>query len=198
MNASKITNAELEDATKSFVSIESAAKISRKHVRQKLEDIFQLDRGALYPRKDEINDIVQKILKNLLEKEFNKKHKKEKEKEEVEADADADAKKNDDANDTADEETKVKKRKLTALKEIHAIRKQQANMMTKNFFLENARTLNFELCENVQIDMKPRIFTTGSCGWHVTERSYIPVGNKDVLCHVCFNITIMNSKEWEL
>lgn len=202
MDTSHITEEQIEDAAKTFISIESAAEISRKHVREKLEEIFKLDKGALTARKHEINAIVQNIVRDLLEEQdkitSNKTIRNVKTKDEQLKDDDDDNNNNsNDVDDVSKGDAPSKKRRVTSIKEVHDARKKQSKAMTKKSFMENAEALNFELSEDVNIHMKPRVFSTGSCGWHVTERYFLPVGNKDVLCHICFNVTILNSKEWK-
>lgn len=201
MDTSHITKKQLEDAAKTFISIESAAEISRKYVREKLEEIFQLEKGTLVERKYEINDIVQNILKNLLEKQSkilsNKKVNCIKMNDDP---LKHNQKQNHDENgveDATNDEVSSKKRKVTSYKEMSDARKKQSKAMTKKSFMENAEALNFDLSKDVNILMKPRVFSTGNCGWHVTERYFLPVGKTDVLCHICFNVTVLNSKEWK-
>lgn len=79
------------------MSIESAAQISRRHVRQKLEEIFNLKENDLYKRKKEINDIVNRVLTNLLEEENKKRNEELKIKKEQEN--------NDNVNDHEDKPT---------------------------------------------------------------------------------------------
>ncbi|KOB62749.1 hypothetical protein PFHG_04516, partial [Plasmodium falciparum HB3] len=204
-----------------FVSIESAAQISRRHVRQKLEEIFNLKENDLYKRKKEINDIVNRVSTNLLEEENKKRNEELKIKKEQENNdnvndhedkptADVDTNKN--KMITKEENTKnknvkkynnsddqtvcsqtdavdknsSKKRKSTG-NDVVSVRKKQANIMTKDYFLKHAKSILCNMSENINLTLEPRIFSTGSCGWHIMDKIYLLVGDRNVLCQFCIN-----------
>ncbi|CRH03960.1 conserved Plasmodium protein, unknown function [Plasmodium relictum] len=226
MSVEDITTEQLENATKSFVSIESATQISRRYVRKKLEEIFNLEENALYERKKEINDIVEKVLTNLLEEENKKKNgglqMKNEEINNIKTNDDGRQKLDDKSNninnneDEIREETKnednnydkslckisddndknsSKKRKKSGNDMVSA-RKKQANVMTKEYFLNNAKALFCNISENIKLKLEPRIFSTGSCGWHMMDKIYLLVGDHSVLCQFCINCSVIGSKQW--
>ncbi|KAI4835823.1 hypothetical protein MKS88_005040 [Plasmodium brasilianum] len=230
MSVEDITTEQLEDATKSFVSIESATQISRRFVRKKLEEIFNLEENALYERKKEINDIVEKVLINLLQEENKKKNDdlriKDEDMNSVETNDDGDENsilansskmnsnqrnknrseevKNENSiddkslcaqSDSNDNKNSSKKRKKGGNESLSA-RKKQANVMTKDYFLDSAKTLLCNISENIKLKLEPRIFSTGSCGWHIMDKVYLLVGDHNVLCQLCINCSVIGSKQW--
>ncbi|SOS81018.1 conserved Plasmodium protein, unknown function [Plasmodium sp. gorilla clade G1] len=231
MNVEDITTEQLENATKTFVSIESAAQISRRHVRQKLEEIFNLKENDLYKRKKEINDIVNRVLTNLLEEENKKRNEELKIKKEQENNdnvndhedkptADVDTNKNKmitkeentknknvKKDNNSDDQTMCsqtdavdknssKKRKSTG-NDVVSVRKKQANIMTKDYFLKHAKSILCNMSENINLTLEPRIFSTGSCGWHIMDKIYLLVGDRNVLCQFCINCSVIGSKQWD-
>ncbi|SCM05027.1 conserved Plasmodium protein, unknown function [Plasmodium chabaudi chabaudi] len=227
MGIEDITADELEKAIKSFVTIETASQISRRNVRTQLEQIFNLEENALYERKKEINEILNKILKELLEEDEKQKgseentdctnkndsktndQEKEVQNEKPQKSSSKDkinkiVKKekendNDSASSSSESNTKnknsSKKRKQNLPENIPA-KKRQANVMTKDYFMENAETLCCNLTEDIQLKLEPRVFNTGSCGWHMMDKIYLSVGDHDVLCQLCINCSVIGSKQW--
>ncbi|SCP06234.1 conserved Plasmodium protein, unknown function [Plasmodium ovale] len=228
MSVEDITAEELENATKSFVSIESATQISRRYVRKKLEEIFNLEENALYERKREINEIVEKVLTNLLEEENKKKndelHVKEEDMNSIKTNDAGDTnsvqdnsskrssnqgkagvekikneRNNDDKSSCSQSDSNdkgsSKKRKKSGNETLSA-RKKQANVMTKDYFLDNAKPLCCNISENIKLKLEPRIFSTGSCGWHMMDKIYLLVGDHNVLCQLCINCSVIGSKQW--
>ncbi|CDU85104.1 conserved protein, unknown function [Plasmodium yoelii] len=211
MGIEEITADELEKAIKSFVSIETASQISRRNVRTQLEQIFNLEENALYERKKEINEILNKILKELLE-EDEKQHSEEntdsanntktnddQEKEDKTNKIVKKENNNDNVSSGSESNTKnknsSKKRKQNPVENISA-KKRQANVMTKDYFMENAKPLYCNLTEDIQLKLEPRMFNTGSCGWHIMDKIYLSVGEHDVLCQLCINCSVIGSKQW--
>ncbi|CRG95696.1 conserved Plasmodium protein, unknown function [Plasmodium gallinaceum] len=224
MSVEDITTEQLENATKSFVSIESATQISRRYVRKKLEEIFNLEENALYERKKEINDIVEKVLTNLLEEENMKKNEgfsmKNEEVNNIKINDDKkenlDSKSNfinnnkdeikeeikNENNDNkslcalSDEDKNSSKKRKKSSNDAVSTRKKQANIMTKEYFLNNAKSLFCNISENIKLKLEPRIFSTGSCGWHMMDKVYLLVGDHSVLCQFCINCSVIGSKQW--
>ncbi|CAA9990428.1 conserved Plasmodium protein, unknown function [Plasmodium knowlesi strain H] len=227
MGVEDISAEELEKATRSFVSIESATQISRRYVRKKLEEIFNLEENSLYERKKEINDIVAKVLTNLLEEENRKKNEELRSKDananSVETNDKADqngencnsrkrrnsqnktkgeiVKKenmNDDKSSSAESDSndKSSSKKRKKNDEPLSARKKQANVMTKDYFLDNSESLLCNISDNIKLKLEPRIFSTGSCGWHMMDKVYLLVGDHNVLCQLCINCSVIGSKQW--
>ncbi|VEV56956.1 conserved Plasmodium protein, unknown function [Plasmodium vinckei vinckei] len=226
MGIEDITTDELEKAIKSFVTIETASQISRRNVRTQLEQIFNLEENALYERKKEINEVLNNILKELLEEDEKQKgseentdsankndtkandgQEKEVQNEKTQKNSNNDKtnkivkkeKVNDSESSSSESNTKnknsSKKRKQNPAENLPA-KKRQANVMTKDYFMENAETLCCNLTEDIQLKLEPRVFNTGSCGWHMMDKIYLSVGEHDVLCQLCINCSVIGSKQW--
>ncbi|KJP89822.1 hypothetical protein AK88_00533 [Plasmodium fragile] len=225
MGVEDISAEELEKATRSFVSIESATQISRRYVRKKLEEIFNLEENSLYERKKEINDIVAKVLTSLLEEENRGKNEqlraKDANAESVETNDTVDQNgincnsrkrrssqmttgeivKTENLNDDktssthsdSNDRSSSKKRKRND--EPLSARKKQANVMTKDYFLDNAESLLCNISDNIKLKLEPRTFSTGSCGWHMMDKVYLLVGDHNVLCQLCINCSGRSTHE---
>ncbi|GAW83039.1 conserved Plasmodium protein, unknown function [Plasmodium gonderi] len=228
MGVEDITAEDLEKATKSFVSIESASQISRRYVRKKLEEIFNLEENSLHERKKEINDIITKVLTNILEEENKKKNNDlceidgdmntaetnnegeqynkqlnyrknhsnmNKTKNEIIKSENMNDDKLSSAQSDNNDKSSSKKRKNNDSEPLSA-RKKQANIMTKDYFLNNAESLLCNLSNDIKLKLEPRMFSTGSCGWHMMDKVYLLVGDQNVLCQLCINCSVIGSKQW--
>ncbi|EAN32816.1 hypothetical protein TpMuguga_02g00533 [Theileria parva strain Muguga] len=72
----------------------------------------------------------------------------------------------------------------------------QRDMMTKDFFMKNAKSIEIKLQESDPIFAIPRLFSTGSCGWNCNGKIKLKIGDQDVYCQVGFNCTVVGSKNW--
>ncbi|VWU49184.1 conserved protein, unknown function [Hepatocystis sp. ex Piliocolobus tephrosceles] len=232
MRVQDITKEELERAAKSIISIESATQMTKRHVRQKIEEFFNLNENALYERKNEINEIIGDVLTNLIEEKQNKKNENENENklvvkedimnnvknsnveenksilkmtsenvEQVIENNVLNTKMENNVNDTSEcsksdsnDKPNSKKRKLN-VNESQSTTKKQANIMTKDYFLSNAITLNLKIGDELKLKLEPRMFSTGSCGWHITDKIPLLVGEHEVLCQLCINCSGIRKKE---
>jgi len=47
----------------------------------------------------------------------------------------------------------------------------------------------------VEMEAMPKEFSTGSFGWYLTGKTYLPVGEKKVNVQIGLNLTVIGSKE---
>jgi hypothetical protein len=78
--------------------------------------------------------------------------------------------------------------------------KAQAKAMTQAQFLRDAKPMKFNVNDGeYQVEAKPRIFGTGSSGWHFGTKQEMKIGDGDTALMAMFNfqVTIIGSKQWE-
>lgn len=136
----KIDDEQLKTAIQELVTEHGVESFTRKSLRHKLEEKFELEVDSLLSRKDEIRDFVTDILAA---------------------------------------PPPVKKKGKFA---------QQSTMMTKSEFLNEATPLETQL-GHLNFEVKPRNFSTGSCGWWYGNKHEISVGDQSVTCQITINCT---------
>ncbi|BAM40257.1 conserved hypothetical protein [Theileria orientalis strain Shintoku] len=77
------------------------------------------------------------------------------------------------------------------------VSKLQQDLMTKEFFLENARSLEVKIGDSDPIFAKPRAFSTGNLGWFINSKTTCKVGDQEVICQVGVTCTAIGSKNWK-
>jgi len=76
------------------------------------------------------------------------------------------------------------------------IKRQQARLMTKAFFVKNGDNMDLTLGTGVSEKCVPKEFSTGSCGWGLSKKVSFRVGDKDVQCQLSVNCIAVGSKQW--
>lgn len=165
-----------EEHLREVVTAETWKDMSRKLAREKLEEKLGVDPDGLKAYKKEINEILDKIV-NELTGEGNS--------ESEAGDSDAD-----------DEEAEpASKKQKTGPDPPKNLKKLQSSLMSRQSFLEQAPVMASKIGDMV-FDMKPRTFSSGSCGWFHGGKVAIKVGNQEIWCQLGVNCTVLGSKEW--
>ncbi|PHJ21703.1 apicomplexan specific protein [Cystoisospora suis] len=168
-----------EALLREIVTVESYGTLSRKAARYELEKKMGLKEDDLKPFKDELSVLLEKIVDDIT------------------------ANLADDSNDKADDsdtaeaedgEPGEKKPKTTSMPK--NLKKLQASLMSRNDFLEKAPVLASRVGDDFSFEMKPRTFSSGSCGWFYGAKVPIKVGKQEVWCQLGVNCTVLGSKEW--
>lgn len=98
----------------------------------------------------------------------------------------------DDSSDTEEAIEKSSGSAVTAAgatgKRAVGFRKAQASIMTRTYFIENAKPLESNLGP-IEFTAQPREFKTGSCGWFFNCKRELDVGGTSVHCQVTVNCT---------
>lgn len=168
-----------EEHLREVVTAETWKDMSPKLVRERLEKKLGLDPDGLKPHKKEINKILDKIVT------------------ELSGDGDSDpedpgAEESD--GDDEDSEPALKKQK-TKSEPPKNLKKLQATLMSRQSFLEQAPVMSSRIGD-LAFDMKPRTFSSGSCGWFHGGKVAIKVGDQEIWCQLGVNCTVLGSKEW--
>ncbi|CDJ60709.1 hypothetical protein, conserved [Eimeria maxima] len=169
-----------EEHLREVITAETWKDMSRKAAREKLEEKMGLKTDSLKDHKKEINEIIDKIVEELNE---------DGEEEESEEEEDGD-----ESYDDEESEQPSKKQK-TGNGPPKNLKKLQSTMMAKSTFLEKAPVLASKIGD-VQFEMKPRTFSSGSCGWFHGSKVAIKVGDQEIWCQLGVNCTVLGSKEW--
>lgn len=166
-----------EEYLREVVTAETWRDMSRKLAREKLEDKLGLGPDGLKDQKQEINQILDKIVNELVEAE---------ESESEGGDSEVDD----------DEPGPPSKKQKTGPDPPKNLKKLQSSLMSRQSFLEQAPVMASQIGDLV-FDMKPRTFSSGSCGWFHGGKVAIKVGDQEVWCQLGVNCTVLGSKEWK-
>lgn len=72
--------------------------------------------------------------------------------------------------------------------------KNLPSLFTRAYFNAQARVIRVFLGD-LRLDMKPKVFKTGSQGWHLCTKAQMGVGDARVWCQINIQVTILGSKE---
>ncbi|KAL8271334.1 hypothetical protein Esti_004773 [Eimeria stiedai] len=133
-----------EEILREVVTPETWRDISRKVAREKLEEKLGVAPESFKAVKNEINEIIDKIVEEL-------------------ADEDASGSEAG-GSDSDDEAEPTPKKQKTGAGPPKNLKKLQSTIMSRQSFLEQAPVMASKIGEMV-FDMKPRTFSSGSCGW---------------------------------
>lgn len=190
---------ELERVLRLFVNSESVEHLSRKLARRELERRLNLPEDALKSRRDEVNSILENLVSEI-RGEGDQEDNAEVEEEGGEPPEDSngvdEAGEQSDGGDEEDSEPRSKKQKLGPDPPKN-LKKAQADIMTKSEFLKLAMVLETHIGPHLKFDLKPRTFSSGSCGWYHGGKVEIPVGRQKIWCQLGINCTVLGSKDWE-
>lgn len=75
-------------------------------------------------------------------------------------------------------------------------KKAQERSMTRAVFLDEAETYDCKI-GTLDFKLEPRVFSTGSCGWHFSNKLDLNVGGKTVKSTLSLNLTVIGSKAWK-
>ncbi|KEP62991.1 UNVERIFIED_CONTAM: hypothetical protein HHA_216410 [Hammondia hammondi] len=172
-----------EALLREIVTLETYGSLSRKVARYELEKRMGLKEDDLKPFKDQISVILEKIVDDITADQENDESGKS-----DESDADK--------AETREPDSKKQKtgNNVNAPKNL---KKLQASLMSKNEFLDKAPVLASRIGDELLFDMKPRTFSSGSCGWFYGSKVAIKVGKQEVWCQLGVNCTVLGSKEWD-
>ena len=68
--------------------------------------------------------------------------------------------------------------------------------MSKRKFLAEADVMTVEMAGNT-LTGEPRTFSSGACGWYLSGKVEIPVGDKVIWSQVGLNAVIPGSNDWK-
>ncbi|OEH78784.1 uncharacterized protein LOC34617400 [Cyclospora cayetanensis] len=171
----KFDPAKAEEHLREVVTAETWKDMSRKLAREKLEEKLGVAPDGLKDHKKAINEILDKIVNELSGG----------------GDSESEAEESE-----ADEETEpATKKQKTGPDPPKNLKKLQASLMTRQSFLEQAPVMASKIGE-MMFDMKPRTFSSGSCGWFHGGKVAIKVGDQEIWCQLGVNCTVLGSKEW--
>lgn len=166
-----------EEVLREVVTAETWRDMSRKLAREKLEEKLGLGPDGLKGQKQEVNAILDKIVNELIEEEESESGGAESEP------------------DDEEREPPSKKQK-TGPDPPKNLKKLQSSLMSRQSFLERAPVMASQIGD-LAFDMKPRTFSSGSCGWFHGGKVAIKVGDQEVWCQLGVNCTVLGSKEWK-
>ncbi|KAL8429163.1 hypothetical protein Efla_006299 [Eimeria flavescens] len=166
-----------EEILREVVTPETWRDMSRKVAREKLEEKLGVPPDGFKSVKTEINEILDKIVNEIAEDD-------ESESEGADSDAEEEA-----------AEPALKKQK-TGRDPPKNLKKLQATIMSRQSFLEVAPVMASKIGD-VVFEMKPRTFSSGSCGWFHGGKVAIKVGDQELWCQLGVNCTVLGSKEWK-
>lgn len=190
---------ELERVLRLFVTADSVEHLSRKLARRELERRLNLPEDALKSRKDEVNSILENLVSEIRgEEEEDPQVKPEPENSETTEDPNGldEAGEPSDGREEEDSEPKKKRQKVGSDPPKN-LKKAQAAIMTKSEFLKFAMVLETHIGPHLKFELKPRTFSSGSCGWYHGSKVEMPVGRQKIWCQLGINCTVLGSKEWE-
>lgn len=165
-----------EEHLRELVTAETWKDMSRKLAREKLEEKLGAGPDGLKAHKKEINEILDKIVNELS----------------GEGDSESDV---GDSDPEYEEAEPASKKQKTGSDPPKNLKKLQSSLMSRQSFLEQAPVMASKIGDMV-FDMKPRTFSSGSCGWFHGGKVAIKVGNQEIWCQLGVNCTVLGSKEW--
>lgn len=165
-----------EEHLREVVTEETWKDMSRKVAREKLEEKFGVGQDGLKAHKKEINEILDKIVSELS--------------------GDGGSESEGGQSDADEQETEpAPKKQKTGPDPPKNLKKLQSSLMSRQAFLDKAPVMASKIGDMV-FDMKPRTFSSGSCGWFHGGKVAIKVGDQEIWCQLGVNCTVLGSKEW--
>ncbi|CDI76699.1 hypothetical protein, conserved [Eimeria acervulina] len=166
-----------EEHLRELITAETWKEMSRKTAREKLEEKMGLKAESLKEHKKEINEIIDKIVEELNDNE------------------DEDDSEGDGGDSEEEEAEQPSKKQKTGNEPPKNLKKLQSSLMSRSAFLEKAPVMASKIGD-MTFDMKPRTFSSGSCGWFHGGKVAIKVGDQEIWCQLGVNCTVLGSKEW--
>merc|ERR1719240_1241604 len=77
-----------------------------------------------------------------------------------------------------------------------SVKKDQMSLMTRTDFSKAATTLDCKIGD-YKLEVPPKNFSTGSCGWFCSKKDKVTVGGVEAIATYQVMITVVGSKEWE-
>lgn len=74
-------------------------------------------------------------------------------------------------------------------------KKERIQQMTRQEFAEQAKPGACQL-NGLPFSIAPKLFSTGSVGWHGAMKVNMQVGEKLMECQLGLTLTVIGSKEW--
>lgn len=179
----KLDEAKAEELLREIVTLETYGSLSRKVARYELEKRMGLKEDDLKRFKDQISVILEKIVDDITANQAND-----------------DLDKSDEPDDGKEDDAGPERKKQNTGKNATApknLKKLQSSLMSKNEFLDKAPVLASQIGDELLFEMKPRTFSSGSCGWFYGSKVAIKVGKQEVWCQLGVNCTVLGSKEWD-
>lgn len=200
VDPASIGKEELEKTLRLFITEESVEHFSRKLARRELEKRYGLPEDALKNRKVDVNSILEKLVAEIRDaQERTKATVKEEEGDEAPQDNNGfdESEHPSDADGEEEEEEAAPKRQKVGQDPPKNLKKAQADIMTKSEFLKLAMVLETRIGPHLKFELKPRTFSSGSCGWYHGGKVEMPVGRQKIWCQLGINCTVLGSKDWE-
>lgn len=198
-----ISDQQIEDSLREILNKDSIHVLTYRKLIEHLETKYKVPNGSFDEKRAFIKSLSKAIVEEVGQQgqpEAGSQPQADGRQEQPQAEPPAEAARQpaeDDAPPSSDTESDVsteppKKKRNTGAKA------QQQKLMTKATFTEKAPELQFELNGGLlKAVLKPRKFSTGSCGWYYGSKLQIPVDGKEVVCQVGVNCTVVGSKAWE-
>lgn len=195
----------IKDAISALVTPETAGSLTRRLVRESLEERLGLASGSLEGQKDEISALLNEHLAWLRRQRGDSVNpqKEAAPPASTESPETTSAKRRrvlvkgeGGASEEEPESARGGKSQEKATPRQPGMRKQQASIMTRDYFSEHAQPLVSNLGP-VAFTAEPRQFSTGSCGWFYGTKEELAIGDKKVMCQVTVNCTVLGSKTWK-
>eukprot|EP01054_Gregarina_sp_Poly1_P009179 Gregarina_sp_Poly_1__9178@NODE_564_length_7515_cov_115_964823_g443_i0_p4_GENE_NODE_564_length_7515_cov_115_964823_g443_i0NODE_564_length_7515_cov_115_964823_g443_i0_p4_ORF_typecomplete_len252_score45_70DEK_C/PF08766_11/1_2e05CobT/PF06213_12/0_19DUF3006/PF11213_8/49DUF3006/PF11213_8/22TMEM119/PF15724_5/1_5e03TMEM119/PF15724_5/0_26_NODE_564_length_7515_cov_115_964823_g443_i053316086 len=191
-----ISTEQIRDALREWITPESLKSLTRRILRTKLEEKFELPERSTETRKKEINDLVREVMDSIMLQEQprspdpprRQKRKLSTMEEAAGSDNEEETSESGDETGKRGDDTRKKARKGS--------KKGQATIMTKSHFCDHALPLVSNLGP-LQFTATPREFSTGSCGWFYGSKHELPVGDEKVMCQLTINCAVLGSKSWK-
>jgi len=223
-NMSEETSLEkFESILREIIVPTSLDGMTKRLAREKLEHRLELPVDGLKARRNEINDLIDRIVSEVgganadaqaaadklkSEDADSKTHSASAIKGEHEGSGEGSDQEGGSASDSSCQETDSgasdnegnrasKKRKAKSKAQPKKkVKEMQKSLMTKDSFLKLADKLHVKMGP-LEFVMEPRKFNTGSVGWFYGSKVRLPVGDKEVHCQLTVNCAGLGSKEWK-
>lgn len=212
---------ELNARIRSFVTPETITSFTRKTVRERLEQEFQLPVDSLLPLRQDVNSILAQVVANYeaslatppteeaTPTEGGGTNKRPREADEepearpprktrrsVPAQAEEAASESSAEEEEEESEASSEPPRRTARAKARAgAKKEQAALMTRTEFSETAEALSAKIGD-FEFNLTPRVFSTGSCGWWFGNKVPFKIGDTEAICLLNVNCTVVGSKQW--
>lgn len=72
--------------------------------------------------------------------------------------------------------------------------KNLPSLFTRAYFTAKAVALKVFI-DGIRLDTKPKVFSSGSLGWHLSAKKQVAIGDALVWCQINTTITVLGSKE---
>jgi len=166
-------------ACEQIITPENCSKMTIKMAKQKLCEFFNASYEEIDKYRGEIKNVVKEIGSAVSLAAVANEEEEEEDSEEV-----------------SSRRRAAKRPAATKKSSPKGIKRQQARLMTKAFFVKNGENMDLTLGSGVSEKCVPKEFSTGSCGWGLSKKVSFKVGDKEVQCQLSVNCIAVGSKQW--